>query len=56
MAFAKPKALLRAAAARTIQTSGKPSPTPFAALPRKNAPTISPPQDTMQHEWKLLVL
>jgi len=36
------------------QTSGKLSPTPFAALPRKNAPTISPPQDTMQHEWKLL--
>ena len=35
-------------------TSGKPSPTPFAASPRKNAPTISPPQDTMQRERKML--
>ena len=34
MAFAKLKALLRAAAAVQSQTSGKPSPTPFAALPR----------------------
>jgi hypothetical protein len=25
-----------------------------AASPHKNAPTISPPQNTMQHEWKLL--
>ena len=31
-------------------TSGKPSPTPFAASPRKNAQTISPPQDTMQSD------
>jgi hypothetical protein len=38
------------------QTSGKPSPTPCAASPRKNAPTISPPQDTMQPERKMLVL
>jgi hypothetical protein len=29
-------------------------PMPFAALPRKNAPTISPPQDTMQLERKML--
>ena len=36
------------------QTSGKPSPTPFAASPRTNAPTISPPHDTMLYEWKLL--
>jgi len=35
-------------------TSGKPLPMPFAALPRKNASTISPPQDTMQLERKLL--
>ena len=35
-------------------TSGKPSPRPFAASPRKNAPTISPPQDTMQYERKML--
>ena len=54
MAFAKLKALLRAAAAVQSQTSGKPSPTPFAALPHKNAPTISPPQDTMQNERKTL--
>jgi transposase len=54
MAFAKLKALLRAAAARTIPTSGKPLPPPFAASPHKNAPTISPPQDTMQHERKML--
>src|SRR3984957_15099911 len=36
------------------QTSGKPSPTPFAALLRKNAPTTSPPLDTMQRERKML--
>ena len=54
MAFAKLKALLRAAAAEQFQTSGKPSPTPFAALPHKNAPTISPPQDMMQNERKTL--
>jgi len=35
------------------QTSGKPSPTPCAASPHKNAQTISPPQDTMQRERKL---
>ena len=35
-------------------TSGKPSPTSFAASPRKNAQTISPPQDTMQMSGKLL--
>ena len=55
MAFAKLKARLRAAARREPSpTSGKPSPTPFAASPRKNAPIISPPQDTMQHERKRL--
>jgi hypothetical protein len=36
------------------QTSGEPSPTSFAALLRKNAQTISPPLDTMQHEKKML--
>ena len=55
-AFAKLKALLRAAAARTIPDLGKPSPTPFAASPPRNAQTISLPQGTMQYEWKLLVL
>jgi hypothetical protein len=35
-------------------TSGKPSLTPFVASPHKNAPTISPPPDTMQPEWKML--
>jgi transposase len=54
MAFAKLKSLLRAAAARTIQTSGSPSPTPCAASHLKNAQTISPPQDTMQRERKML--
>jgi hypothetical protein len=29
-------------------------PTPFAASPRKNAPTISPPLHTMQHERTML--
>jgi transposase len=54
MAFAKLKAALRAARREPSPTSGKPSPTPFVASPRKNAPTISPPQDTMQREWKML--
>ena len=54
MAFAKLKALLRAAAARTIPDLWQASPTPFAALLRKNAPTTSPPLDTMQHERKML--
>ena len=54
MAFAKLKAALRAAAARTIPDLCKPSLTPFVASPHKNAPTISPPQDTMQPEWKML--
>jgi hypothetical protein len=49
-ASAKFKSLLRAAQARA---SGEP-PTPFAASPRKNAQTISPPQDTMQRERKML--
>ena len=48
------KAPLRAAEARTIPDLCKPSPTPFAASLRKNAPTISPLQDTMQYERKLL--
>jgi DDE superfamily endonuclease len=34
--------------------SRRPSPTPCGASPRKNAQTISPPQDTMQPEWKML--
>jgi hypothetical protein len=54
MAFTKLKTLLRAAAARTIPDLGKPLPTPCGASPHKNAPTISPPLDTMQREWKLL--
>ena len=35
-------------------TSGKPLPALFAASPRKNVPTTSPPQDTMQHERNML--
>ena len=54
MAFAKLKALLRAPRREQSQTSGKPSPKPFAVSPRKNAPTISPPQDTMQYDRKML--
>ena len=34
-------------------TSGKPSPTPFAASRPTNAQTISPRQPTMRYEWKL---
>jgi hypothetical protein len=37
-----------------FQTSGRPSPTPCAASHLKNAQTISPPQDTMQPERKML--
>jgi hypothetical protein len=36
-------------------TSGKPLPTLCAASPRKNAPTISSPLDTMQRERKMLL-
>jgi transposase len=55
MAFAKLKGpVARRRGAKTSPTSGKPSPTPFAASPHKNAPIISPPQDTMQHERKML--
>ena len=53
MAFAN---LLRCAPPprEPFPTSGKPSLTPFVASPQKNAPTISPPQDTMQYERKML--
>jgi transposase len=56
MAFAKLKALLRAAAARTIPDLWQAIAAAFAASPRKYAPTFSPPLDTMQHERKMLVL
>ena len=56
MAFAKLKAYCAPPPRKPSPTSGKPSPTPFAASPHKNAPTISPPQDTMLHERILLVL
>jgi transposase len=52
MAFAKLKALLRAAAAPTIPDLWQAI--PFAASPHKNAPIISPPQDTTQYERKML--
>jgi hypothetical protein len=54
MAFAKLKGLLRTAPARTIPDLWQ----AIADAPRrfahKNAPIISPPQDTMQYDWKLL--
>jgi hypothetical protein len=53
MAFAKLKALLRVAAARTIPDLWQ-GIADAAASPRKNVPTISPPKDTMQAEQKLL--
>jgi hypothetical protein len=54
MALAKLKALSRFAAARTISDLYQPLPTPNAASPHKNAPIISPPQDPMQYDRKLL--
>jgi hypothetical protein len=54
MAFAKLKALLRAAAARTIPHLWQASQTPYAASPRKKSQTIWPPQVTMQYERKVL--
>src|SRR6516225_8263982 len=54
MAFAKLKLSCAPPPPVQSQTSGKLSPTPFAALLRKNAPTISLPLDTMQHEQKML--
>ena len=54
MAFAKLKAALAPPPRERFPTSGKPSLTPFVASPHKNAPTISPPQETMQPEWKML--
>jgi hypothetical protein len=37
-----------------FQTSGRPSPTPCTVSHPKNEQTISPPQDTMQRERKML--
>jgi transposase len=52
MAFAKLKALLRAAAARTIPDLwGATLSTPS---PQMNAATILPPQDMMHSDWKML--
>ena len=54
MAFAKLKALLRAAAARTIPDLWQAIADALRPLLRKNAPTTSPPQVTMQRERKML--
>jgi hypothetical protein len=54
MAFAKLKAALRAAAARTIPDLWQAVAEALRRFTRKNAPTISPPQDTMQAERKML--
>ena len=56
MEFAKLKAALRAAEARTVPDLWQAIADALRASPRKNAPTTSPPQDTMQPEWKMLVL
>jgi transposase len=54
MAFAKLKSLLRAAQARTIPDLWQAIADALCRFPRKNAQTISPPQDTMQRERKML--
>ena len=54
LAFQLLKALFAPPPREPSPTSGKPLPTPYAASPRKNAPIISPPQDTMQYDRKLL--
>ena len=54
MAFAKLKALLRAAAARTIPDLWQAIADALRRFTPKNASTISPPQDTMQLERKML--
>jgi transposase len=54
MAFSKFKALLRAAAARTIDALWRPSDWPSTPSPQPNAKITSPPQDTMQSERKML--
>src|ERR1700722_3116935 len=54
MAFAKLKAAFAPPKREPFPTFGKPSPTLCAASPHKNAPTISPPQDTMQPDRKML--
>jgi transposase len=53
-AFAKLKALLRKAAARTLDTLKLPSPPPSTPSPRTNAPTTSPLQDTNRNDQNLL--
>jgi hypothetical protein len=54
MAFAKLKAALRAAEARTTPDLWQAIADALRRFTRKNAPTTSPPQDTMQPEWKML--
>jgi transposase len=54
MAFAKLKALLRAAAAQPSQISSKRSRKHSNDSPQTNAKTISSPQDTMPSDRKML--
>jgi hypothetical protein len=54
MAFAKLKAALRAAEARTIPDLWQAIADALRRFTRKNAATTPPPQDTMQPEWKML--
>ncbi len=53
-AFAKLKALLRKAAARSVDASGPPSPRPSSASLQQNAQTSSPTQDMNQIDRKTL--
>ena len=53
-AFAKLKALLRKAAARTLDALEAPSPPPSTPSPRTNAPTTSPLQAMNRNDRNLL--
>ncbi len=53
-AFAKLKALLRKAAARSVDASGPPSPRPSSASLQQNAQTSSPTQDMNHIDRNLL--
>src|SRR3954452_7762607 len=53
-AFAKLKALLRKAAERTVNAFGPPSDASSTSSLHANAPTTSPPQDTIRPDRKTL--
>ena len=53
-AFSKLKALLRKAAARTVEDLCARSATPSTQSPQTSAPTSSPPQDMIRSKWNML--